>query len=679
MSLCDCMLFTFFVCVSLAFIVSFSNHQLMDIIMTQSVHLTLFHMVVNGLPLSGKTTLCKNIGLASAGLQTSQCPFGLDFFEAFLKRAFLGNRGHQWMPSSGLWGDATTTALLHFLMGQHQLPKFPSTQQVEQRVFDDLEVQSYFESAYSSLRQLSAQCTSENNLGKFLTGSYSMVNVLDVSMGKGCQEILSIIGGQDTNQILLELIDVSKYDVDKLMEPLDLEESFYDHKCSKVDALPPQSALHKFVSGLEHASFKNPSNTNCIIVGTHVDQLNSETELYARKSAILNLIKSYASDISLAFAVVKPSIVTVDTRDLMHCQAVTSAIVRLIDFHKKTFRMNVPLRFMFFLKLLHNTKLMFISRSSLIQRARKCCIHDDKEIDEFINIFSRSGSILSSPFQSNVLYHHIVLRPVECLRGVCLLYHMEEDANLPQELLQDIQYGIISKRLMKSIWQGSTGGHMTLSDFYISLLQNCGLSSKCGSDRYYIPSLISKVDTFIPKQDSSSLIVTYGSYIPYRKLCEFVKYFCSNEKLQTYFELGRSSYCNTIVFSWRSQLDNNAAVTVRFSHSFIEVAVGHVIDGIAMGTIYSIVKTAVVDIMCQISASIKSFRFNLNIVCPGTKSEPKLHFIPFNILKCSVNLIQCPTCAEKLDILNEAHKQRLLWLQAAFTGSPLSAVGTEST
>ena len=243
---------------------------------------------------------------------------------------------------------------------------------------------------------------------------------------------------------------------------------------------------------------------------------------------------------------------------------------------------------------------------------------------------------------------------------------------MPQEFLQDVQHGIITGHLIRSLWQGSAGDHMSQSDFYISVFQNVGLACKCGEDQYFIPSLISKCDSFIPKSDSTSLIiVTDGPDVPYRKLCEFVKYFNSQVKLKGLLEFKKSPYFNTILFTWKSESDGNPDITIRFSHCFIEVSVGYFFNGMT-ATACSLLKTAVVDIMHKISANMKSFRFKLNIVCP---KGPKLHFIPFDMLDASVDTILCPTCAEKLN--PNIHTQKLLWIRAAYNGSPLSATHPE--
>lgn len=645
--------------------------------MTQSVPLTMFHLLVNGLPYSGKTTLCKNMGLVS-GLQASSASplLGVDHhYEAVLKPAVLGDHEHQWMELSRLQGDITATSLMHFLVGQHQLPKFDSVSREDlQVVFDDPEVQGYFEIACGSLRQLSTQFADDNDVEKLLTGPYSLVSVSDVNMSKEIHEIVDTIGGRHSNRLLLDVLDLSRCSTDALLKPLDLKDSYYDRRYGSID-VGSQSALHHFVSSLKEASFEETSANNCVIVGTHADKFSSDNELSTRKTEVLNLVKSYSSDIGVSSTAVRPPMIAVDARDGEQCKAVTSAVVDLINTHKKSFEVDVPLRFIFFRWFLCSTKLMFISRSSLVQRARKCCIHDERELDQFLELFRRCGSILSSPFQADFLYHYVVLQPVEFLRGLSRLYCVEKDASIPQEILQDIRQGLLPDHLLKSLWQGSTEDLMSLSDFYISVLQTAGLSCKCGEDQYYIPSLISKCDSFIPKFDSTSLIVVSdGLDIPYRKQCEFVKYFSSHEQLKELLEFRKSSYYNTTLFSWKSKSDSNPAVTVRFSRGFIEVGIGKIFNGM-LGIVYSVVKTAVVDILRKIGSNMKSFRFKLNIVCPG--SQPKLHFIPFDMLDTSVDAVQCPTCAERLNPMNKMHAQKLLWIQAAYTGSPLSAIHTD--
>ena len=641
-----------------------SSKKLKDFIMKGSVRMSLFHMLVNGIPNSGKTTLCHKMGLATAH-QAANFTLGLDLYEALLSRVSLAKTDfkpdHRWLDQSKVHGDMSATSLMYFLVGQHQLPKFDSESTVE-CVFSDLPVQQYFEKTIKSLQKISAQFANDKAIEKFFTNKFSLVNVYNIGESKAIREFLQSISGEHPNVLLLDLLNINEYDKEKLLQ--------CDHnECG--------TALHRLVTCIQEVSFEEPPLlTNSIVVGTHADLIKSDELLQERKSDVIRLVQSYASDMGMPESIVYPEVIAINTEDAEQCKHITNAVEMLVEHNKKKFEMEIPLRFIFFRWYLNDINLVFISRSALIQQAKVCEI-DESEIDEFLRLFRDCGSIISGNNKSHFLYNHFILRPHKFLLGLSKLYSVMEDNTIPREYLQDVKYGIVSDHIMKSLWQGSTDGiSMPLSDFYISVLNNFRLSLRL-KDEHYIPSMKKDYDKQVPNYNSSSLIITTNmKCIPHRQQYDFVKYFSSHRVLKEKFKVMKSSTCshyyNTTYFTEMESDGSAPAVTVRFCQYFIEVAVSKV-TSIKSSELHSLLKTSVVEIMKYIGNHILKFRFGLNIVCPGSKSQ-ELHFIPFDILCSSWDSVRCatPSCLAKLD--QKKHSSKLVWIQAAYSGSFLSVI-----
>ena len=253
------------------------------------------------------------------------------------------------------------------------------------------------------------------------------------------------------------------------------------------------------------------------------------------------------------------------------------------------------------------------------------------------------------------------------------LYH----GTIPREYLASTRYGVVSDRTLRSLWQGQAGD-ISISVFYINVLDNFGLLVNLGNDEYYIPSL--KADYDMPKApDADSLIITMKRpYIPLRKQVEFVKYFLNSEKLRDKFVFLEKSApsspncCNTTYFREKEAKKHSPAIRIRFLVHHIEFSV---VEGkLKEANTYSLLKTALVDIMNNVGVQWKPFRFTFNVVCPNTKGKRKIHFCPFDILETSVENIMCSECATKVNFKDKKFNNRLVWIQAAFTGSPQSVI-----
>ena len=155
-----CVVTVFTIIVNISFpLVSFTGEDMLKLIQTKSIRMNLFHVVVDGLPESGKSSLCRKMNVATE----SQIPSGknaasvLDLYEAFLSHKTLEERSHnEWINFSQLRGkdgpplDLLSFGLLYFLLGQHHVPKGDSDLDVDSSLFRSDDVREYFVSMSKS-------------------------------------------------------------------------------------------------------------------------------------------------------------------------------------------------------------------------------------------------------------------------------------------------------------------------------------------------------------------------------------------------------------------------------------------------------------------------------------------------------------------------------------------------
>ena len=97
------------------------------------------------------------------------------------------------------------------------------------------------------------------------------------------------------------------------------------------------------------------------------------------------------------------------------------------------------------------------------------------------------------------------------------------------------------------------------------------------------------------------------------------------------------NFCNVTYFQQCIQEKQLPALRVRFSLRHIEVTVLEA--NLRDSKTYSLLKTALVDIMNKVGEEYKSYKYKFNICCP--KSKGKMHFIPFEISDTSIADLKC--------------------------------------
>ena len=666
----------------LSCLVQFSGHHIKKIIMEQSVRLNLFYLVVAGLPFSGKSSLVNSLFGAPHSGKTSD----YDLHETIIRRNKLSGESH-WMDGSKLdsVGHTILNAFAHFFIKERQLPNWTSDNS-DLKIFDDPEIQGYFETTYKSLCQL-LDNDDASQVENILSSSLTLMNVYDFGMNKGMYEFMMAVHGRNRKMLLLDVVDIKKYPTKgKLIRPLNLKDSPYTEE-HEISIYEGRSAMHHLLLPMEAAALSSsiiakaesipqsqaPSNT--LLVGTHADELEKPNEC---KSTVLEAIKSYCRDMGYQSVCNIPcNVIPVNATDVNDCEKIRKSLLKLIDANK-SFSIDLPIKFIFLHYVLYCTKKVFMSRKKVSDFARKCGIDGDEEINQFLLIFRDCASIISSDQPEDFLYDYFILLPANFLHDLNKLYCVESNKSLLPEHKTAARYGIVDKVVVRSLWQGSDDNSMPTYEFYVRALETVGLLMELPRGKFFVPSLRSihngsdvnhkkyvsiRYDSLIIRCCSDVTLTPFSS-----KQCYFVKYLLERSKDFTLVE--ECDCYNIIEFLWKSK----ARVSIRFFHDFIEVHVDRSnISPSNAALLYSILKTDCIAILNEIgSISRMPFDYQFCFVCPNSDLKPiDSHAVPFDILYSSSEEFECEECEQKF---HSREVEGIHWVRAAYQGPQRAAI-----
>lgn len=654
--------------------------------MEQSVRLNLFHLIVAGLPFSGKSSLVNTLfGAPSSG----KIP-DYDLHEAIILRNEFCDTIH-WMEASKLDSVSHTilSAFSHFFIKERQLPNLKSDCS-DLKVFDDAEIQGYFETTYKNMRQLLLDSNTSSQVENMLSSSLTLMNVYDFGMNKGMFEFMMAVHGRNRKMLLLDVINIEEYSSgEKLLDPLSLKDPQYKGKYTEeyeISIYEGRSAMHHLLLPMEVAALSSAKTakegsksqsqapSNILFIGTHADKLKKPNEC---KSTVLNAIELYCRDMGYkSVSRILGDVIPVNATDVNDCKKVKSALLELIDANK-SFSIDLPIKFIFLCYVLYCTKKVFMSRKNIVDFAHKCGIDGDEEIDRFFLIFRDCASIISSDQTEDFLYHYVILLPANFLRDLNKLYCIESNRSLLPEHKDSAKYGIVDKAVVKSLWQGSDDYSMPTYEFYVGALKTVGLLMKLPNGKYFVPSVRSIYNgynsnhtSYVPIR-SDSLIIRCGTDVtltPFSsKQCHFVKYLL--ERSKDFQLVEECKFYNSIEFLWKVK----AKISIRFFHDFIEVYFDNRdISPSKAADLSSILKTDCVAIMNEIgSISRMPFHYQFCFVCPNSDLKPiNSHFVHFDILNSSSEEFECKECKK----IQSHEVKGVHWVRAAYQGPQRAAI-----
>ena len=653
-----------------------------ELILKQEIRANFVQVGIVGLPFSGKSTLLSHL-LELKQPQEEHAridlPGRLSVYEAVLMKDKINDKC-KWMNSTKYDAEvlAVGVALAHVYAKCHQFlpftgfPDFIETKPGV-KIFQDPEVNSCFHESLKKLEDLMKWVVKHGKMEKLMTTSLTLMNIWDMGVNKAVFEVLSILSGKFKNLLLLNVLSLKDAQGDRLYQPPDLKVGSryggrYSHRGDDGMLMRLHSALKYYVQMVVPTA-RTPKST--LLVGTFADKLG-EAELITTRTRVLQSVKGRAEAVGVAEAI-RPEMVTINAQDRDEVLRVREVLEGMIE--HGGFEVDVKLSWIFLRCVLFSTKKMFMSRTEMMEVARKCGLESEEELEGFLKLYLSCGSIIYSPSDEfPKLHEYIILNPIAFIEGLDRLYYAEQSSTVPDKLKTDVmatRNGFLSHVLASHLWKE----HKENCDFYLQVLQNLGLivqvdeilkRPKAAGKTFFMPSLRPVPDATMPKEDSNSLIVTHNiDALPYHKQSNFIVYLMGFYKERIQFV--PDHHYNVIRFRWS---DPEATTFVRFRGEFVEIGIemdeSHPQSTHHRAVLCSILKTACIEIFDNTVLELPDLKYDLAIICPNSKPpEKRLHFTPFYRVQNSSYRLFCTTCERHIEGA-DIHPERKLWIQAAY-------------
>lgn len=199
------------------------------------------------------------------------------------------------------------------------------------------------------------------------------------------------------------------------------------------------------------------------------------------------------------------------------------------------------------------------------------------------------------------------------------------------------------------------------------------------------------------KINSDALYITYNTdIIPFHKLGQFVEYL--QTKYSNSVRLRRCNLYNVAQFNWVKESSTEsdekydeiiATISVVFNcktklqSGVVEVTINMEPDHASSSVkphIYSVIKTACVDIFYQIACESPRYHYKLAVPCPLQSTNPskrhKRHLLKFQIPRDDAVGMYCSECEQ---YTGEAEAKSLPWVKAAYLGPAAYSVYHDGT
>ena len=463
-----------------------------------------------GLPNSGRTTLVKNIisdevdpkmGTQQQYLSVTTYQIGVPLIPHYnlpdSKFAELSTEDiHVYMLACAIIDDT-----------KKDTQKYPALREWSDSQdlvsFKSDHIHSHFKQVYNKVRLF----LSENpHIPDPMT--LMILNIWDIGINKALYESLPLLARLASPLVLVNLLDLSRDSGPHLREPPDLKQQQF--------VMRFRSRCHYFVriAGLcKHES-------KSILVATHKDKL-SDQELCKLKKLTEASIHAKAIDMGLS-SNLDSEILTINATDDEDCKTVKQVLTNTVRSSKASEK-DLHLTWIFLRTALlkyeaheSNFRMPF---SEFQKLALQCGLKSDKEMKDFLQFFTQTGSLL---FQEHFFGDNVIFDLRNFFQDLNNLYTYEEDYQT------SMSKGILCKKRAKELWKRD-------SQFFWNVLQRAGVATEtrkmggCGPDYDYditcqccgkkeclfIPSIRRKHKKQDKKAHSNSLFIFFNNeYVP---------------------------------------------------------------------------------------------------------------------------------------------------------------------
>jgi hypothetical protein len=399
-----------------------------------------------GLPHSGTTSLLLKLLNRESKLRDSN---GLDIYEAMIFKDSVSGKSklHDLTDTEDKNDAMLLFSLAKFLVNKHYKITL-SEEDLQKELctannFENHKVDAYFRDVCGKLFKMMKDIEESDEYKVGVTRSHGFVNFFDMNVNKAAYEVVTVLGSTVKHNVLLfSLLNLAHYTKERLKNPLDLTEDFYQGKYSgeELHMFDLHKGFEYVVHSIEGTFALQRDRPNALMIGTGASNKSGD------HCGQIGVIDDYAQRIGIRNALSRASPMYLKKDDIKDYEAVKEEFFKMVD-RDKEFEVYLPIRYIFLRCLLHSISKPFITRKELNTYAKAC--HMEKEVDAFLDIFSKCCSICVIPTKGDV-DSFIVLQPSNALLGFEKLFKNRDSLSREdRDLLKD---GLLSEKMAKRVW-----------------------------------------------------------------------------------------------------------------------------------------------------------------------------------------------------------------------------------
>ena len=385
-------------------------------------------------------------------------------------------------------------------------------------------------------------------------------------------------------------------------------------------------------------------------------------------------------------SVVSPVMLAINPRKSHDVVKVKEIVEQLIKKNASEFKKEIPLRWLFLRGVLTSSGEVYMSRKELSDLSKKCGLHGEPELEEWLLFYQSSTSIVYSPTTNMpTLHNYIVINVPVFLKRLNKLYSVFKDCSYKFPDLKDhiteTKFGFLSHELAERCLNDREN-----FDFYMNVLKDLGvvtelgangitagelvegkLPTSCSQRWYFMPSIrqAHKVCQPCPKNISDMLRISLsnGAAIALYRQAQVVNHlitlFVNEEYLLSkdrHYFLCKEKHSNVLRFMLCFPMQVHVEVSVYFCATiYIHVKQEErqpTTEEEQIASVVAFMKSTSIKVLKNILQHISDLSYNFSIVCPNSDlsaSTPrKCHYIEMQSAKDGH--IYCIKCHKYIEL-----------------------------
>ena len=467
--------------------------------------------------------------------------------------------------------------------------------------------------------------------------SLAYINVWDVGVSRVLHDLLPLLLPPSKHQMMLSVLNLAT-DGDSLHSSVDMHQEKYQKRGK-------QDILMESYSKLDYLMMPSYlARCEVIVVGTHADLL-PQGKLRARQQSVLEWVGAKAEEMGLG-EMLYPKCIAVNALNQGDVMKIREVVNESIGKRHAECKIEVPLMWLCLRDNLNNSTKWWMTKEELLAAANKYGVMDEREVESFLDMYYKCGSILYNPTDpSSILHDHVIIKPPVFLSKV-------------EELYKKLEHkAIFTHKFTEALWGKQD------AEFILQIVINLGLMISIDAKnisksdkKYLMPSLCSEYTSIF---DSSSLFVVFMREMHpsvYLTGCvRFLKSLYPYEKIRY-----ESIYCNELrlhLYDGSELADVKIAIVANYLEANVTCLRKGKDNNHVLHKVSSILKTAIVNYF----RSLPGLQYDLCILCPAAAAaNPHFHLLE-KINICTRDSF-CNHCKNFVALQNEA----LMWLQSDY-------------